>query len=476
MGHYLRGRIREAQGVCATTGTAPEEKRLFNWQNQASLTSGGRLLGECRMTYLLGHKSHFLLILLTFLVGLANGKPSKSAEIVHTNTEYCEYTLQGVIYNGDNARLISMGWFPPNDGNAWDYPLHEQRLCLNSPGGSIEEGLRIFESIREAVTTTIVAPGMICESACALAFLGGSSFHLTRNISNSRFIYPGARLGFHAPNLLLEEGQIHTAEEVLKAYSLAIETTSILVSFSAASEMTGTLLREMLSTPPDSFFTIDNVITAAISNIDVIGLNADTISVRELLENACDMSYLREYETEYWNPPNILSAPDREYQDYFRETLSSTANWRSEYNQKTIYVYDSAREVRAGNNQNAKKWEPVFIGAVSGYPYHVIDGRSQRLLCIARAESPDALASTWNGRSQRSDEFISELNATRISVSFYEYNPIFYNDDLERFISLYPQIYPDIDLYENFRSSAGVILRGGQDIFQSFFNHPLTEF
>jgi hypothetical protein len=43
------GPTRQAPGVCATTDTAQGEKRLFNWQNQAILTSDGMPLGECRL-------------------------------------------------------------------------------------------------------------------------------------------------------------------------------------------------------------------------------------------------------------------------------------------------------------------------------------------------------------------------------------------------------------------------------------------
>jgi hypothetical protein len=45
----VRGPIRRAPGVCATTDTVQSEKRLFNSQNQTILTSDGRPLGVCRV-------------------------------------------------------------------------------------------------------------------------------------------------------------------------------------------------------------------------------------------------------------------------------------------------------------------------------------------------------------------------------------------------------------------------------------------
>ena len=41
--------IRPTSGVCTIADTAQGEKRLFNWQNQAILTSDGRPLRECRL-------------------------------------------------------------------------------------------------------------------------------------------------------------------------------------------------------------------------------------------------------------------------------------------------------------------------------------------------------------------------------------------------------------------------------------------
>jgi hypothetical protein len=44
----VRGPIRPVPGAWATKDTAQGEKRLFNWQNQAILTSPGTPPGECR--------------------------------------------------------------------------------------------------------------------------------------------------------------------------------------------------------------------------------------------------------------------------------------------------------------------------------------------------------------------------------------------------------------------------------------------
>ena len=45
---HFRGTIRPNPLAQATAGAARGKKHLFNWRNQAILTSDGRLLGECR--------------------------------------------------------------------------------------------------------------------------------------------------------------------------------------------------------------------------------------------------------------------------------------------------------------------------------------------------------------------------------------------------------------------------------------------
>lgn len=61
-------------------------------------------------------------------------------------------------------------------------------IVLSSPGGSLVAGLGIGNHIRLRGYSTVVAPGEVCASACALAWLGGSL----------RFSDPSAKVGFHA--------------------------------------------------------------------------------------------------------------------------------------------------------------------------------------------------------------------------------------------------------------------------------------
>ena len=84
--------------------------------------------------------------------------------------------LTGAIAPGDAERIV-----PQIARTA------AARVALDSPGGSVDDALRIGAAIREAGLATTLAPGAVCYSACPYAFAGGTE----------RTIAPDAALGVH---------------------------------------------------------------------------------------------------------------------------------------------------------------------------------------------------------------------------------------------------------------------------------------
>jgi ATP-dependent protease ClpP protease subunit len=82
-----------------------------------------------------------------------------------------------------------------------EYDNNSAILSLNSPGGNFLGGVELAETIRSLKIATVVENDSECYSACALAFLGGSGFHLTGGIGvyRDRYLEPEAKLGFHSP-------------------------------------------------------------------------------------------------------------------------------------------------------------------------------------------------------------------------------------------------------------------------------------
>lgn len=105
--------------------------------------------------------------------------PSNAADIriVPTATPLQLILIEGELVQGDADRFLEAIRF-----------VELGAVLLESPGGSLIEGLRIGRVIRELGFTTGVAPDTACASACALAWLAGTT----------RFMDPTALVGFHA--------------------------------------------------------------------------------------------------------------------------------------------------------------------------------------------------------------------------------------------------------------------------------------
>ena len=129
----------------------------------------------------------------------------------------CSLRLTGPIVSGDAERLRSL--------IDTHFPLaHDElnpALCLDSPGGSLDEGVRIAELLGERFTATVVPAGAECLSACAVAFMGGT-FGWYEYIFNMRVMHPTARVGFHAPGLTISDGAYDGAS-VMRAFDVAVD-------------------------------------------------------------------------------------------------------------------------------------------------------------------------------------------------------------------------------------------------------------
>ncbi|MFO1089310.1 MAG: hypothetical protein U1E46_06985 [Hyphomicrobiales bacterium] len=107
---------------------------------------------------------------------LAVVAPADAADISRSQDAY-SVLLQGELVPGDASRLIA-------------YADSRTRLVvLDSPGGSLGEGLRLAQLIAGAGWNTIVPSGASCISACAISFMGG----------NERIVGLRAIVGVHAP-------------------------------------------------------------------------------------------------------------------------------------------------------------------------------------------------------------------------------------------------------------------------------------
>lgn len=96
-----------------------------------------------------------------------------------------------VIPNQTRSLVTIRGELESGDGDTFAEKvlrLKEAVVVFNSPGGNLVAGLEIGRAIRLKGFDTFVADGMVCASACGLAWLGGKTL----------LAGPRAQIGFHA--------------------------------------------------------------------------------------------------------------------------------------------------------------------------------------------------------------------------------------------------------------------------------------
>lgn len=95
------------------------------------------------------------------------------------------------VERGETPTVIVRGTLESNDGQRFGDAIkgvQKAIVLLTSNGGDLDSGLAIGRAIRQNKFTTGVPDGAQCASACALAWLGGTTRYMAR----------GARIGFHA--------------------------------------------------------------------------------------------------------------------------------------------------------------------------------------------------------------------------------------------------------------------------------------
>lgn len=203
----------------------------------------------------------------------------------------CTHRLTGAITKGDAGKIAAT--VPTEIVWTGDGKRQQNLICLDSPGGSFAEAVRIAELVKERLIGTRIEAGARCESACALVFMAGSFHAHESGTYRWRILDPLGRLGFHAPSLTIEGGN-YNADTVKKAYGVALETVSSTIFQLIQSSdhedghaMKVSLLGEMLRTPSESMFYIETVDQAGRWDIEIGPLPAKVIASKAAMVRAC---------------------------------------------------------------------------------------------------------------------------------------------------------------------------------------------
>ncbi len=165
----------------------------------------------------------------------------------------CHYRLSGTLENGDLAKLDAVA-------------INGGLLCLDSPGGSYGEALRIIDYMqKQKMQGTRLEEGATCESACAIIFMAGIHYSFEVGEFPWREMHRTARLGFHSPALVVPEGT-YDATSVGKAYTVALASMADALGklvlkrdFDGTVWMQPSLLGIMLATAPENLEHVDTV-------------------------------------------------------------------------------------------------------------------------------------------------------------------------------------------------------------------------
>ena len=307
----------------------------------------------------------------------------------------CVAEISGVIEKGDAERLRAVLEALPAPGGFGE--IVSRRICLDSPGGSFAEAIRMANVVYSKFGTA-VPRGATCESACSVVFLAGSmSPEDDRGVIADRIMHPTARLGFHAPSLVVPEGQ-YDQIAVNKAYTVAVGGIGQLIGVSGFIKLPVTLISAMLETPPNQMMHVETVGQAARWQIAV----APTVAPDKLSDlaviNACNNWYQFQTDTISANgffEPNksfisAMELPKIERQDgEFRATLPG-------FGQEAAYECNVSMAASQETKGAAYDIGFVSIGDEVGtelFPY-MLFSRDTAIQTLARADdaTPETVA------------------------------------------------------------------------------------
>lgn len=213
-----------------------------------------------------------------------DGQADPQGEWEHWARDHCNIRMTGEVAAGDTEKFEALLAKHANQVASDPNLLGNPRivtLCLNSPGGSLAEAIKLAESIRKTrpfprgtgipFITTRLEAGARCESACAIVFMSGTLDGWEDPPYPARSMHPTARLGFHAPALSISGGT-YTEQHVNTAFGISIQSiASILRVLHVGEAPDGTpyggeerwieasLLETMLRTPANSMRYIETV-------------------------------------------------------------------------------------------------------------------------------------------------------------------------------------------------------------------------
>lgn len=206
--------------------------------------------------------------LVTVLAMVSAGATANAASVYKVDTGDTTTTtlaFRGDIRDGDLARLQALTAKVPSSQRVV--------LLLDSPGGSVDEGIAIGRYVHATRITTVAIQGPGCHSACTYVFLAGRDINTDQP---SRIMMKGARLGFHQTRISNLPNQTYSAQDIDTATRISQDSIKKLDGYFKEIKADAEFLTLTLSAP-NSTVTLLNELDALRLGIYVMDPQTDKL-------------------------------------------------------------------------------------------------------------------------------------------------------------------------------------------------------
>ena len=282
------------------------------------------------LTRILFWLSHAIVLLIALTAS------AQAATVRLGSDDPCSFILEGPIVAGDLDRLTALGADFHRGGNHWNRNGYtwEPTICLDSPGGSLNEGIKIARFVYEGRIQTRIGDGSSCHSICAMIFMMGSKGSGPTTVEENRILHIGGDLAFHSPSIIIEGAQTFSAKEIKRAYDLGVESIFSFVKlansrrpFESSTMIHPGLLQTLLDTPASDLLHITTIEQALSWDIGLEGVpeHLPQMDIQRLM--TCENGLSRGFRP----PSDIYSGSENHFltKDVFAlAPLSTSAQYR----------------------------------------------------------------------------------------------------------------------------------------------------
>lgn len=204
-----------------------------------------------------------------------------AADFTKSESSDCRIQMRGQIVKGDLDRFKQIdAKLPISDRGD---TTEANTVCLDSPGGSLSEAGRLAAYFYTKGVGTVVHDGQECLSTCSFMFMLGMAQGEEIAFVN-RKLHPNAKLGFHRPEISLDETKDYKGAAVVKAFNIAILSTMDLLEisnnkkpFSQDPMVDVDLLKFVFSHRGSDFFYIDTIDKVGRWQIKILNLDPELL-------------------------------------------------------------------------------------------------------------------------------------------------------------------------------------------------------